>query len=97
MNSVTHGRSWATLGGTIGVSSARWMWQWSAAPTNDLTIDLDYNDTYHVGVGTQYRLNPEWLLNSGLSYDSAMISAANRSVSVPRSARSISSAWARIG
>jgi long-chain fatty acid transport protein len=54
-----------------------------SSTTNDLTIDLDYNDTYHVGVGTQYRLNPEWLLNSGLSYDSAMISAANRSVSVP--------------
>jgi long-chain fatty acid transport protein len=47
------------------------------------TTSLDYNDTYHVAVGTQYRLNPEWLLNSGLSYDSSMVSAANRSIALP--------------
>jgi long-chain fatty acid transport protein len=34
-------------------------------------------------VGAQYRLNPEWLLNTGLSYDSSMVSAANRSLALP--------------
>jgi len=48
-----------------------------------LTTTSNYNDTYHVAVGTQYRLNPEWLLNSGLSYDSSMVSAANRSLTMP--------------
>jgi len=36
-----------------------------------------------VAVGTQYRLSPEWLLNSGFAYDSSMVSAANRSVALP--------------
>ena len=48
-----------------------------------LTTNIDYNDTYHVGVGTQYRLNPEWLLNSGFAYDSSMVSAANRQLVLP--------------
>jgi long-chain fatty acid transport protein len=48
-----------------------------------LTTTSKYNDTYHVGIGTQYRLNPEWLLNGGFAYDSSMVSAANRSVTVP--------------
>ena len=30
--------------------------------TTSLTTIIDYDDTYHVGTGTQYRLNPEWLL-----------------------------------
>lgn len=51
--------------------------------TTSLTTTSNYNDTYHVAVGTQYRLNPEWLLNSGLSYDSSMVSAANRSIALP--------------
>jgi long-chain fatty acid transport protein len=48
-----------------------------------LTTAIDYNDTYHVAIGTQYRLNPEWLLNTGFAYDSSMVSAANRSIALP--------------
>ena len=48
-----------------------------------LTTNIDYNDTYHVGVGSQYRVNPEWLLNGGFAYDSSMVSAANRSIALP--------------
>lgn len=55
----------------------------AGSTTTSLTTDLPLNDTYHVGVGTQYRLHHKWLLNSGLSYDSSMVSAANRSVSLP--------------
>ena len=54
-----------------------------ALASPSLTTNIDYNDTYHVAVGTQYRLNPEWLLNSGLAYDSSMVSAANRSIALP--------------
>jgi long-chain fatty acid transport protein len=51
--------------------------------TNSLTTTSKFNDTYHVGIGTQYRLNPEWLLNSGFAYDSSMVTAANRSIVLP--------------
>ena len=53
-----------------------------ANPTS-LTTTSSYNDTYHVGVGTQYRLNPEWLLNGGFAYDSSMVSAADRTLALP--------------
>ncbi len=55
----------------------------SSSTTNSLTTDIAYNDTYHVGVGSQYRLNPEWLLNGGFAYDSSMVSAANRQLALP--------------
>jgi long-chain fatty acid transport protein len=48
-----------------------------------LTTNVDYNDIYHVAVGSQYRLNPEWLLNGGFAYDSSMVSSANRSIAMP--------------
>jgi long-chain fatty acid transport protein len=51
--------------------------------TNSLTTATKYDDTYHVGIGTQYRLNPEWLLNGGFAYDSSMVSAANRGLAIP--------------
>ena len=51
--------------------------------TTSLTTASKTNDTYHVGIGTQYRLNPEWLLNGGFAYDSSMVSAANRSIALP--------------
>jgi len=51
--------------------------------TTSLTTASKFDDTYHVGIGTQYRLNPEWLLNGGFAYDSSMVSDANRSVALP--------------
>ena len=54
-----------------------------SATTTSATTDIDYNDTYHVGIGSQYKLNPEWLLNGGFAYDSSMVSGANRSIALP--------------
>ena len=54
-----------------------------SSTTTSLTTTSKYNDTYYVGIGTQYRLNPEWLLNGGFAYDSSMVSAANRSIALP--------------
>ncbi|HKQ35084.1 MAG TPA: outer membrane protein transport protein [Nitrospiraceae bacterium] len=48
-----------------------------------LTTTTNYNDIYHVAIGSQYRLSPEWLLNGGFAYDSSMVSAANRTLAVP--------------
>ncbi len=55
----------------------------SSTNINSVTTASKFNDTYHVGIGTQYRLNPEWLLNTGFAYDSSMVSAANRSIALP--------------
>jgi len=38
-----------------------------------LTTDFDFDDTWHVAVGAQYRLSPPWLLSAGVAYDSDML------------------------
>ena len=38
-------------------------------PTS-LTTNLNFKDTWHVAIGTQYRLSEPWHLNFGVSYDS---------------------------
>jgi long-chain fatty acid transport protein len=48
-----------------------------------LTTNIPYKDTYHVGVGARYRLNPDWLLNTGFGYDSSMMNDENRTVTTP--------------
>jgi long-chain fatty acid transport protein len=48
-----------------------------------LTTDVPYQDTYHVGAGARYRLNPVWLLNAGFAYDTSMVKDADRSLSLP--------------
>jgi len=53
-----------------------------------LTTNIDFNDVYHVGFGSQYKLSPKWLLNSGFAYDSSMVSAANRPLALPTGASS---------
>ena len=59
----------------------------TGGPNNpSLTTKSKYDDTYHVGIGSQYRLNPEWLLNGGFAYDSSMVSNANRSLALPTGA-----------
>ena len=57
-----------------------------SSTTTSLTTASKFDDTYHVGIGTQYRLNPEWLLNGGFAYDSSMVSDANRSIALPSGA-----------
>lgn len=67
------GPQWAVLG------SVGWQ-QWSkfgevevGVDTNNpigLTTALDFDDTWHVALGTQYKLTDTWLLNAGIAYDS---------------------------
>lgn len=51
--------------------------------TTSVTTNIPYKDTVHVGFGGRYRLNPEWLVNSGFAYDSSMVDDQNRSVALP--------------
>ncbi|MDR4493959.1 MAG: OmpP1/FadL family transporter [Nitrospirales bacterium] len=48
-----------------------------------LTTNVPYKDTYHVGGGAQFRLNPQWLFNTGLGYDTSMLKDRDRTVSLP--------------
>jgi long-chain fatty acid transport protein len=40
---------------------------------DDITTDMDYNDTWHVALGAQYRVTEPWLLSAGIAYDSSML------------------------
>jgi long-chain fatty acid transport protein len=59
-------------------------WQeWSAFGKQDLTLrsttsttftqDLDYDDTWHFALGTQYRVAEDWLWSVGAAYDSSPV------------------------
>jgi len=56
----------------------------SVADSNTVTKDLDYKDTFHVGLGAYYRLADPWLLMAGFGYDTSPISgSSDRSPMLP--------------
>jgi long-chain fatty acid transport protein len=75
---------WAVLG------SVGWE-EWSEFGHVDITVDespevtddLKYNNTYHVGIGAQYQYNPKWRYSAGISYDSALSDGKHRSAMIP--------------
>ena len=38
-----------------------------------LATNVQYQATYHTGIGGQYRLDPDWRINTGFGYDSSMV------------------------
>jgi len=48
-----------------------------------LTADRDYDDTWHVALGAQYRVSEPWLLSFGVAYDSSMMEDEARTADVP--------------
>jgi long-chain fatty acid transport protein len=91
MASVYHelGPRWAVMG-NVG-----WQ-QWSqfgrvdvGVDSNDpvsLTSSLDFDDTWHVAVGTQFRYSDAWTFNAGVAYDSAFQDNARVAVALPANA-----------
>ena len=75
---------WAVLG------SVGWE-EWSRFGYVDITVgdspevtdDLTYKNTYHVGIGAQYQYNPKWRYSAGISYDSALSDGKHRSAMIP--------------
>ena len=56
----------------------------SVADSNTVTTNIEYQDTYHAGIGVYYRLSEPWLLMAGFGYDtSPTSSAADRTPSAP--------------
>jgi len=47
------------------------------------TVDLGFDDTWHVGVGAEYQYNPELMLTAGFSYDSSMSDSDTRPINLP--------------
>jgi long-chain fatty acid transport protein len=48
-----------------------------------LTVNSNYNDTWHVALGAQYRYSPTWTFSAGIAYDSSAVDDDKRSVTVP--------------
>jgi long-chain fatty acid transport protein len=50
-----------------------------------LTVNSNYNDTWHVALGVQYRpaIESPWMFSAGIAYDSSAVDDDKRSVTVP--------------
>jgi len=68
-------QEWSEFG-KVGVSV-------TSEDTSSLTIDRNYNDTWHVAVGAQYRVAQPWLLTTGIAYDSSMVDDEDRTPDLP--------------
>ncbi|MBN1548570.1 MAG: transporter [Syntrophaceae bacterium] len=53
------------------------------APTRSKAIDANYDDTWHLALGAQYRYSPSWTFTGGIAYDSSAVDDDHRSVTVP--------------
>lgn len=69
-------------------------WQdWSAFGKQDLTLrstnartftqDLEYKDTWHFALGSQYRFDQKWLWSVGAAYDSSPLESDTRTPDTP--------------
>ncbi len=68
-------QDWSEFG-KVGVSVA-------SENTSSLTFDRNYKDTWHVAVGTHYRVADPWLLTAGVAYDSSMVDDKDRTPDLP--------------
>jgi len=50
----------------------------AVADSNTVTADLDYQDTYHMGLGVYYRVAEPWLLMAGFGYDTSPTSSSSQ-------------------
>ena len=67
-------QNWAAFGAVeIGITTDQ---------PRGLTTQIDYQDTWHVGIGAEVRLSEAWRLSFGIAYDSSMTSDENRSLSL---------------
>ena len=49
----------------------------SVGSGNEVTDNLDYQDTYHAGLGVYYRVAEPWLLMAGFGYDTSPTSSSS--------------------
>ena len=78
--------TWAVLGnlgwqdwsqyGLVGVMV-------ESADTTSLTVDNDYDDSYHVALGAQVDIDGPWLLSCGIAFDSGIVDDQTRTPDLP--------------
>ena len=67
-------QNWAAFGAVeIGITTSQ---------PRGLTTQINYQDTWHLGLGAEVQLSEQWRLDFGLAYDSSMTDDANRSLSL---------------
>ncbi|KAA0019812.1 transporter [Salinicola corii] len=69
------------------------------APTGDIVEEQDYDDVWQYRAGLSYRVNPQWILRTGIGYDESPIKDEHRSPRVPSADRtlvSIGAGWTPI-
>jgi len=72
-------QNWSQFGLVgIGINSAN---------PQSLTQNLNYDDTWGIAGGVQFKVSPEFLFSAGFAYDSSMVSDGNRTVSAPIAAQ----------
>ena len=54
-----------------------------AAADTSLTADLDYQDTWHVALGAEYKTSDAWRITGGVAYDSAMMEEEDVAPNMP--------------
>ena len=55
----------------------------SSQTTTSLTQDRNYDDTWHVALGMQYRIAEPWLLSAGIAYDESPVDDDDRTPDLP--------------
>lgn len=68
-------QNWSQFG-LVGISV-------NSANPQSLTQNLNYDDTWQIAAGMQYKVSSEFLVSAGFAYDSSMVSDGDRSVSAP--------------
>ncbi|MEN1831741.1 outer membrane protein transport protein [Pseudomonas lijiangensis] len=61
----------------------------ASALTGSIQEGLNWHDTWTYSIGTAYRLNPQWVLRTGLMFDQSPTSNTNRSPRTPTGDRRI--------
>ncbi len=52
----------------------------NSAASTSLAVDRDYQDTWNIALGLQYRASPEWTFTAGIGYDSSPVKDEHRTV-----------------
>lgn len=55
----------------------------TANTSRSITANRQYKDTWNFAIGTQYQINDQWRLNTGIAYDSEMVDEKNVTLDLP--------------
>jgi long-chain fatty acid transport protein len=55
----------------------------ASSASRDLTLDRNFDDTWHFALGVQYEIDDPWLFSLGIAYDESPVSDSNRTPDMP--------------